>query len=224
MGCKMTRILVFDFDGVLIDSKWMYIALARKALEENGFEVTDDEIEGKLIPSIKGTIEKILPEPLEDRESVLKKVEKRIVELTSAEGQDHVRLSSYATGTLNELKERFERIFLLSNSHSTFVNKILNLYDLDRYFDDIFTLDSGFNSKDDALKHISKIECVNIGEIVIIGDTEEDVKLAKRVGCKVVIVVSEISWDGHNKEGIKSLNPDAVIDKLSDLSAVLRSL
>ena len=122
------------------------------------------------------------------------------------------------------MKEEFERIFLLSNSHSMFVNKILNVYDLDRYFDDIFTLDSGFNSKDDALKHISKTERVSIDEIVYIGDTEEDVKLAKRVGCKVVIIKSEISWEGQNKLGIKSLGPDAVIDKLSDLSAVLKSL
>lgn len=209
-------ILVFDFDGVIIDSKKMYVELIKKALEEKRVKILIGEIDEKLIPSIKGTIEKVLPDKIENRERVINKTEKRVIELTSAKGLNYVELSKHAINTLEALKKN-NKIFLLSNSHSGFINKVLNKFNLNHFFDDIITLDSVFSSKDKALRHISKIENIKISDIFYIGDTREDIKLARNVGCKIIIVFNSISWDFPNIQKILELKPDYLIDKLSSL-------
>ncbi len=215
---------MFDFDGVLVDSKRMYVELIKKALEENGLEVSFKEIDERLIPSIKGTVEKVIPKHMASRETVIKKTERRVIELTSTEGLDYISLCDGAVSTLKNLKGKDNRMFLLSNSHSTFINRALDSFGLGPYFDKVITLDSGFASKDDALKHLSKMENVRHADIVYIGDTENDVKLAKRTGCKIVIIFNEISWDFPNKQKVSDLKPDFIIDNLCDLLPLMQFL
>lgn len=220
----MAKNIVFDFDGVLIDSKRMYVKLIKKALDENGLKVSFKEIDEKLIPSIKGTIEKVLPKHMENRETVIKKTERRVIELTSTEGLDYISLCDDAVSTLKELKEKDNRIFLLTNSHSTFINKVLSSFNLVPYFNKVIALDSGFPSKDEALKHLSKMENVLLADIVYIGDTENDVKLARSAGCKIVIIFNEISWDFPSKQKVLDQSPDFMIDKFCDLIPLMQSI
>jgi len=224
MWFEMAKNMVFDFDGVLVDSKRMYVESTKKALKENGLKVSFKEIDEKLIPSIKGTIEKVLPKHMANREKVIKKIERRTIELTSTEGLNYISLCDDAVSTLKELKEKNNRIFLLSNSHSTFINKVLSSFELNPYFAEVITLDSGFPSKDDALKHLSKTENVRLADIVYVGDTKNDVELARRVGCKIVIIFNEISWDFPNKQKVSDLNPDFMIDKFCDLIPLMQSI
>jgi len=219
----MAKNIVFDFDGVLVDSKRMYVELIKKALEENGLKVSFKEIDEKLIPSIKGTVEKVIPKHMANREMVIEKTERRVIELTSTEGLGYISLCDGAVSTLKNLKKD-NRIFLLSNSHSTFINKILGSFGLNPYFDEVITLDSSFPSKEDALRHLSKMEDVRLADIVYIGDTKNDVRLAKRAGCKIVILFNEISWDFPNKQKVSDLKPDFIIDNLSDLLPLMQFL
>lgn len=224
MNIEMVKNIVFDFDGVLVNSKRMYVELIKKALEENGLKVSFKKINEKLIPSIKGTIEKVLPKNIANREKVIKKMERRVIELTSTEGLGYISLCDGAVTTLKNLKEKDNMIFLLSNSHSSFINKALGSFGLNLYFDEVITLDSGFQSKDDALRYLSKMENVTPADIVYIGDTENDVKLARRTGCKIVIIFNGISWDFPNKQKILDINPDFIIDKLYDLPSLIRKI
>ena len=220
----MAKNIVFDFDGVLVDSKRMYVGLIKKALEENALKVSFKKINEKLIPSIKGTIEKVIPKHMENRETMIKKTERRVIELTSTEGLNYISLCDDAVSTLKELKEKNNRIFILTNSHSTFINKVLSSFELNPYFYEVIPLDCGFPSKDDALKHLSKMENVRLADIMYIGDTKNDVELARRVGCKIVIIFNEISWGFPNKQKVSDLNPDFMIDKFCDLIPLMQSI
>lgn len=219
----MAKNIVFDFDGVLVDSKRMYVELIKKALDENGLKVSFKEIDDKLIPLIKGTVEKVIPGHMANREMVIEKTERRVIELTSTEGLGYISVCDDAISTLKNLKKD-NRIFLLSNSHSTFINKILGSFRLSPYFDEVITLDSSFPSKEDALRHLSKMENVRLADIVYIGDTKNDVRLAKRAGCKIVIIFNEISWDFPDKQKVSDLKPDFIIDNLSDLLPLMQFL
>ncbi|MDI6917074.1 MAG: HAD family hydrolase [Thermoplasmatales archaeon] len=224
MWFEMAKNIVFDFDGVLVDSKRMYVELIKKALEENGLKVSFREINEKLVPSIKGTVEKVIPGHMSSRETVIEKIERRVIEFTSTEGLGYVSLCDGVVSTLKDLKEKDNRMFLLSNSHSAFISKVLSFFNLNPYFDEVITLDSGFPSKDDALKHLSKMENVRLADIVYIGDTENDVRLARKAGCKIIIIFNEISWDFPNKQKISDLKPDFMIDKLCDLLPLIRKI
>ncbi len=220
----MTNNIVFDFDGVLIDSKRMYVELIRKSLLEFGLSISFEDISDKLIPLITGTIERILPVDTKTRDIMLNQIVERVIELTSLEGLNYISLCNDADNTLEHLKGNNYNLFLLSNSHSTFINKVLTHYNLNQYFDEIITLDSGFTSKDEALNHILIMENIAPGNLVYVGDTRADVTLATNVGCKIVIILNEISWDFHKRQEIIELGPDFIIDKMHDLLPLMESL
>jgi HAD superfamily hydrolase (TIGR01549 family) len=220
----MVRNVIFDFDGVLIDSKEMYVEFLKRATQENDIEIESDKIEAELIPHVRGTINNILPKNLENRDTLGKRIEERVINLTADEGLERVRLNEDVTTTLYGLKKMGYNMFLVSNSHSRFINNVLGQYDLHTFFDDVITLDSGFKSKDEAIKRIIGKEGIETNEIAYIGDTIEDVKLGKRVGCKVIIILSNFSWDYNKKEKIEALSPDFLVDDLSDIILILDTL
>ncbi len=219
----MTKCIVFDFDGVLIDSKRMYVEFIHKALSENRIQMTFEDIDELLIPSIIETSKIVVPRQIKDREQVVKNIEQRVVELTATDGLDHISLAKDAKDTLDKLNknENGYQIYLLTNSHSDFIIKALNFYQLEQYFHEVITLDSGFPSKDEAMKNISKTENCPQTDIVYIGDTKADVKLAHRVGCKILVVFTKLSWNFPNKQEILDLNPDLITDRLSEVPRLL---
>lgn len=216
-------VIVFDFDGVLIDSKRMYVELIHLALNENGVKIPYKEIDKKLIPSIKATIENVTPKNIKDRTNVKISAEKRVIGITSTEGLEYIKLNKDAINTLVELKKD-NRIFLLSNSHSSFINKALNKFNLKQYFKEIITLDSGFMSKNDALRYISKLENVDISDVIYVGDTKEDIKIATEVGCKIIVIFSKISWDYPDLDKISELDSDFMTNRLSGLIPIVNIL
>ncbi len=220
----MINNIVFDFDGTLIDSKRMYVELIKKAFSEMRIEIPIDKIDKELIPSIKGTIETVIPRELDRRDELTIKIEQRIIELTSSDGLNYISLANNAPEVLKDLKNEDKTIFLLSNSHSSFINQVLNSFNLHPYFDQIITLDSGFPSKLEALKDLAIINNFEPGEIIYIGDTRNDIKLAKEFGCKIIIILHKFSWDFNEKSEILELNPDFVIEKLYDLIPILKQM
>jgi len=215
----MKKYIVFDFDGVLIDSKRMYVELIQKALSENRIQMSYDDIDELLIPSIIETSKIVVPRLIKDREQVVKNIEQRVIELTATDGLNYISLSEDVKDTLEQLNknENDYRIFLLTNSHSTFIDKVMSYYQLEQYFDKILTLDCGFSSKDEAIGYILETEHCQVTDIVYIGDTIADVKLAHRVGCSIIIIFTKSSWNFPNKQDILDQNPDLVTDKLSEV-------
>ena len=123
MCVRMIRDLVFDFDGLLIDSKEMYIKFIKTAFAEFGLKLSFEEIENKLIPSIRGAIEILLPKNLENRLETAQNIENLVIELTSRDGENNITLCNNVRSVLNALKEKKYNIYLLTNSHSLFINK-----------------------------------------------------------------------------------------------------
>jgi phosphoglycolate phosphatase-like HAD superfamily hydrolase len=202
----------------------MYVELIKLALGEEHLEVPLKVIDEKLIPSIKDAIDLVVPSEYPDRDSLIDNTEDRVIELTASIGSNYTTLSEHAITTLDQLKDMDFKIILLSNSHSSFINKTLETFKLQQYFDLVITLDSGFDSKDESLKHLASSENVEIQDIIYIGDTKNDVELTKRVGCKIIVVFDSISWDYPDRKKIEHLNPDYILDQLSDLIDVLKRM
>ena len=61
----MSPLIVFDLDGVLIDSRKMYIELVQRVLQEHDF--SKEDVENALVASVPGTIRNLIGEKLHDR-------------------------------------------------------------------------------------------------------------------------------------------------------------
>jgi len=207
---------IFDFDGVVADSKRMYVEAIRKALAVEGFQRGSKEIFRKLIPSIKGTVERLIPDR---RESVIDKTVESTIEHT-VESAYRVELNPHVMEVLKKLSHK-GKVFLLSNSHSKFVDKILAKNEIRKYFTGVITLDSGYGSKEEALRSI----CMGVdpGEVYYVGDTITDAELAKKVGCKSVSFLGKSSWDYEKRDKIKEIGVDYVVYDLIEIFSFICS-
>ncbi len=221
----MAWYIAFDFDGVLVDSKSAYIDLIMRLIEESGFEITRNEVAATLQPSIRATIERLIKLEggkrgrghKEATDAEVKRIERRIVALTAGVTAEAVPLCPDVADVLKALRQEGHGMFIVTNSHSSYVQKILENYRLSAYFDRLFTVDSKSGSKNEALRTIAASAMIPLGDLIYIGDTIHDVALAKRVGCRSVIVLNECAWGYPDAAAIREARPDHLIERLAKL-------
>jgi len=201
------RTIVFDMDGTIIDSKDAYMGTLLEALESYGFRRED--VEGLIVPSIRGTVERILREDEELVTGIELKIRKDIVK--RADGVDLCPGALSVLGLVGRYK-----LGLMTGSPLAFVEKVLSKYDLGDVFDQIITVDQDFSSKEDKYVHILKLLQTDPGETVLVGDTKSDVRVAKGTGSRSVAVYNEYSWSWPHKEQLIELEPDLIVTSIEE--------
>jgi len=115
-----------------------------------------------------------------------------------------------AQNVLQHLKERGKKIAILSCHPTGNLKKEAERYNLTSFFD---LIRSGSKDKAKDLQNI----CHELGErpeeVLFIGDTIYDIRIAKEVG----VNSCGICHGYHLKEGLKNENPDLLLDCLSGL-------
>jgi len=184
---KSNKVIVFDFDGTLIDSN---------QLKHDAFF--------KLFPSDdlhKKIVTEVLSEILEEsRYVILKEIVRRLNSLIVNEDELDNRVRELATeyndlvvdGTkrcrekpgakevLESLSKRY-KLYLNSTTPETSLKDIVKHRKWGKYFCDIF----GYpNDKKVVLLNIIKKESINPDELLVVGDGMSDMDSSKRTGCK----------------------------------------
>jgi len=111
-----------------------------------------------------------------------------------------LKLCPYAKETLEKLHEK-NKIILLTNSAGRFAKQVLKHNKILKYFDKLFYAEN-FSSKEDAIKSIAKKYKSKVSDITYVADKKTDVKIAKNVSCKIIIVLA-CSWDKSKLKGKK---------------------
>jgi phosphoglycolate phosphatase-like HAD superfamily hydrolase len=187
--------ILFDFDGTIADTRSAYVLMLVQAFNKANITTTPEEVSRKLVPSIKKTIEGILADQGIEDAKLVSKLEGTTISLLSSEWMDLIRINKNIKDLLDNLYDEGHDLYLVSNSHSSFVLPALAKFGLGKYFREVLTLDSGATDKADMILGLA----VKLGELVIdityIADTLMDVKLAEEVGCKFLLLITPISWD-----------------------------
>ena len=63
---------------------------------------------------------------------------------------------------------------------------------------------------------------MEVDEVIYVGDRPVDIKLARKVGCKVVVVSNKSSWS--TKEDLLENDPNFIIGDLKELKKLIRKL
>jgi len=214
------KCIIFDFDGVLVDSKKLYVHVIWSALKTFG-EYYRKDVERQLIPSISGTLSKFLkkPEELAQAVRVVNEIilhEENLRLLKPCMGVPEIPKMLSSQGSYN--------MGLLTNSYRIFLEKGLARLGLEDCFEWTIAADDGFESKQDGcfslIKHFRSSERTTL----YIGDTNHDVEIARDVGCRVAIVLNPCSWMWSYKEKVKKSNPDYILPSLNALPNLLETL
>ena len=70
-----------------------------------------------------------------------------------------------------------------------------------KYFDKFFYAEN-FSDKPSKIKELAKKYKINVKNIIYVADRTKDVKIARKAGCKIIIVLA-CSWDKNEFHGEK---------------------
>lgn len=179
---REVKAVLFDLDGVLIDSSYAWIRAFNDALVHFG-----------LNPISKKEFSKIFGNPIEkDKEMFFKK--QSIREIESAynfyfkKRQNHVILFPEVISVLKKLKSKRIKIGLITNSTKEIAYGNLNHFKLKKYFDAVVTMNDVKKRKPnpEMILKACRILNVNPRNTILVGDTKNDMIAGKRAGCTTV--------------------------------------
>ncbi len=204
------KMVVFDFDGTLADTRKLLLAIVKKHLLKFNISLT-----GSLIKVFGNA-------PLKDyisltgiRNDFVKSVAKSIEDDFILE-YENIKSAK----NIENLKEINCVKIIVSNNATEFIERVLGHWKL-KFFDEVYGADH-FTDKVIAIKHLAKKYNLSTDEIVYVGDKDKDVSVARESGCYSVIVSNKIAWS--SKKDIEKMKPDFLIEDLSGLVKIIQHI
>lgn len=205
------RLLVFDFDGTLVDTKQDIADSVNRVLNELGLRTLDREILHTFIGkgvnhlmtrSLEGTGYDDLPRAID---AFMRHYEEHLMDQTD--------LFPNCRETLDYFSNKENTI--LSNKPTRFISRILEALDCEAPFSTIIGGDLMPAKKPDpgGLLHILEKHQVRPEETLMIGDSLVDVETGKRAGVKTC----GVTYGHAGRESLESAQPDWIIDDLFEL-------
>ena len=199
------NLLLFDFDGVLVDSIDVYEKTVTDCLQQIGQPLTRGREE--FLELFEGNFYESLVQKGVNMEKFTAASAGILAKINYAEMKpfDAIR------PVLRELKKNHPLVVISSNDTPT-IREALRLYDFNGIFDDILGSDFMLSKTEKILYVIQKYS-VKPQDIYYIGDTTGDIKEGKQAGIKTV----GVTWGWHSKTKMAGSNPDYLFDYPQDL-------
>jgi len=204
----MIKLLVFDFDGTIADSKKLYIDAIFGFTKKYGYKLTKRHVERSLGPKLDLSLHNA---------GIRRYAEKIGCEINKylIKEAPKLKLCPYVKETLRRIKERrILKTVLLTNSTRPFINVFLKKNNLRNYFGKILGAED-FLVKEEAFEKLFRKFKIKPQETVYIADKTKDVDIARKVGCKIIIVLS-CSWD-RKKFKKRKMKKFYIINSMKDL-------
>ena len=185
----MIKAVIFDMDGLMIDSERVTFEGYQHILSKKGKTITEDFYITLLGKPIKGIFQRFYDVYGNDFpiESVITDVHQYMAERFETEG---VPLKTGLVELLKYCREKGYRTIVATSSNRNRVDKILKSADIEQYFDDSICGDEVTKGKPDPevfLKSCMKLG-VNTDEAVVLEDSEAGIQASYAAGIKVICV------------------------------------
>lgn len=194
---KKRKIIIFDFDGVIVNTCQVTFEINREVIPDFKYEEFQDWHDGNFFK-----IEKKKGENYKYGH-YLERYQERIHELLPEEGMEEV---------FKELMKKGYELIIVSSSIERVINDFLEKNNLEKYFIEVMARDTHF-SKVEKFKLIFKKYGIKAKETLIITDSSGDVREAEEVKMKSI----GVTWGIHGKERLKESGASFVVEKVEDI-------
>ncbi len=184
-GADIIKVIVFDFDGTLIDSNKLKYDAFFSLFPKDDFHkriVTDvlgQSYEESRYIILRKIVRRIVDQSLQSIENEVNTLSRKYNSLVLS-GAKHCNEKLNAEEVLDSLSLKFP-IYLSSTTPETSLKEIVGYRKWTNYFRDIF----GYpRKKSETLLEIIRREQVKSDEILVIGDGESDRQSAFETGCR----------------------------------------
>ncbi len=214
-----TRLIVFDFDGTLVDTSKDLTAAMNYALKEKGLA----SVSRKKVWSYTGDGTPLLIERiLKDKEhpELYDYIFKLFINYYEAHYAAFASPVNGVKETLRHLYESGKKMAVLSNKYERFVAKLLDKFDLSTYFFAVYGKDSFKKSKPDPypLFKIMETEKADKEETAFVGDSKNDILIAKNAGVKCFIIPAGVTPQSILEE----LKPFKILNSINELEKYIK--
>ncbi len=205
----MDDILIFDYDGVLIDSFDIFMEHFLESCKKFNFDKVKDEDD--FLKIFNGNMYENMFKMGLDKKEILRIVLNVKKELLK--NQEKIKLFDGIKDTLKTISRNNTLIVVTSND-SEVVDKYFKSKKID-VFDEII----GSDKEPSKIKKIEYIkEKYNGSNYYYFGDTKGDIIEGKKAGVKTVAVL----WGWHSKKDLEEEKPDIILDKPKDIISLFK--
>ena len=207
----MKKLILYDLDGTLVDTRRDIINSVRHALKTlGGPELTDDEIKDCVGTGLHALIKQAFrteDEKLADRGSKLYR------EHYKKHMLDHTHLYAGAREFLEHFKDRKQAV--ITNKPNPYSSQILEALGVASYFIAILAGDNDLPFKPDpaAICHLMEETGVTVEEVLFVGDSPIDVQAARNAGVEVVT----LSHGFASEATLREAKPDHIVRDFAEL-------
>lgn len=220
----MIKAVIFDFDGVIINTSGISFKIWNKLFSEVGIDFSMDDYRKFQGTKSEYKIRKILEREGKHNEDLVKDLTKKRETIKDAffENMSREQLENDAIpgviDFLNDLKERNMIIALNTSSGKNIVLTILNKLSIREHFNAITFAEDVKNSKPDPESYIITSEKIRIPpkNCLVFEDAVNGIKAAKNAGMKVIAVNINNNYDDLKKE-----NPEKIINDFTGMELVI---
>ena len=202
------RLLIFDFDGTIADTRAVYYHAIGNELRFLGYKEKDIDRAVNLGLSLKKTLKNLGLGFLTRwflHARVYKRVKAHSVEIRKCRDVDSIR----------QLKDRK---ILVTNSLKEFALPILKHLKLREAFSEIYGSED-FDDKAGFISNYLKTRKMDKKQCYYIGDRVADIKLARKVGVNSVVIAGKCAWD--SRQELLEAKPDFILDDIKSLRKIL---
>lgn len=213
---KRYDLIVFDWDGTVMDSTAIIAASIQAACRDLGLSVPDDESARHVIGlGLNQALRHAVPDaPEEMYEPLVARYRHHFLSQDQA-----IPLFDQARETIAELHGAGYRLGVATGKNRAGLNRALEATGMGRYFHATRTADQTFSKPHPAmLFELMEELSVSAERTLMVGDTTHDVQLAQNAGVDVVAV----AYGAHPAEQLLALQPLALMQDFAQLRTWFR--
>ena len=203
------KLLIFDFDGTIVNTKALYYNAVYKNVKRFGYSYKDVDKVIDMGGNLRQALRKLGLNPLITlfmKRKVMKDVINELGKVKKCKDVDSIR----------ELRQ--EKI-LVTNSLKSAVYPLLRHFELKKEFKKVYGFED-FIDKGKFLKDYIEKRGLDKNKVYYIGDRAADVKVARKAGCVSVVITGECAWDSQKE--LLEQEPDFIIHSIKDLKKILK--
>jgi phosphoglycolate phosphatase len=205
---QMKNVLIFDYDGVIVDSLEIFMENFIEACNREGFRNIASKKE--FLKLFEKNMYESMFEIGMSKEQILRIV--NFMKDRLIENQHNLELFPGIKETIENLSKNNLLVIVTSNE-STVVKEFLKLKKIDKFKDIL-----GSEKEASKIAKIQKIKTdFNVDNHFYIGDTTGDIIEGKHANVRTV----GVTWGWHSKSMLIDVKPDFLICKPSDLEKII---
>jgi phosphoglycolate phosphatase len=211
----MTRLIVFDCDGTLVDSQHLIIDAMRVTFEARGLLAPPDDAVRHIVGlSLGEAIGALLPGIDEDELEALVGGYKQTFQAMRRQPLFHEPLFGGARETLHELERRGHLLGVATGKSDRGIASVLQHHALERLFATLQTADRHPSKPHPSMLEAAMRETGSAPhETLMVGDTSYDMQMARSAGVRAI----GVGWGYHDVVALELAGAEVIVERFEQL-------